>query len=549
MLTILQESKYVQSIHLEIRNQWLTDSSDALLVDAVLNSLCILIRTRPGTSSRIVTALLNFNPAQLASTSSSPRTRVMVRSMEKTTRILLTHLVRRDPQNPANPRIQQQIERNIRLFSEAFSDSKKRPLDAKGAESGDVTRQRIDVSTIQIPAFTAGSHSVADLFALIPPDGLRTFDVAQVPAPLVSKVSINALSKLDNDVFTRALEAVRDRLLSVANTPAGAVNPNTAPLGVDDDDDDYEPDFYEPEDAEQLLNKQDGSSSALEAIGLEDGLGLTSFSLPQPAQLTPEAALAAGNGTVSRVLDMLKDIDEPASKKLGFVRLAASAGNRDAWMTILTRLATRSSATLDEIKVKGEDEGLISQSLSNSIREILFNYVMEDFRKHIDVAVSWLCEEWYNDKLLSRLPGNRPAYYEKFALRLLDGFLPYLHSRDKVLTRFLSEIPELNSTMLVRVKQMCRDPSVVDLALKSLLYLVLMRPPAKEIALDTVQDIWTECMFLLVRLCEFCITNMFIDEDARSMAAKYLKKYRPNFLESATANTGGANDGMAITAA
>jgi len=76
---------------------------------------------------------------------------------------------------------------------------------------------------------------------------------------------------------------------------------------------------------------------------------------------------------------------------------------------------------------------------------------------------------------------------------LIDGFLPYLHPQDKVLTRFLSEIPELNKNLLSRVKHMCRDPSVVQLALTSLLYLVMMRPPVKEIALDTVQDIWTEC--------------------------------------------------------
>jgi hypothetical protein len=125
---------------------------------------------------------------------------------------------------------------------------------------------------------------------------------------------------------------------------------------------------------------------------------------------------------------------------------------------------------------------------------------MEDFRKNIDVAVSWLCEEWYNDKLLKKLGGDHPLHYEKCTLRLIDGFLPYLHPQDKVLTRFLSEIPELNRTILSRVKAMCRDPSVVQLALTSLLYLVMMKPPVKEVALDTVQDIWTDCEYRLQRL-------------------------------------------------
>jgi symplekin len=95
--------------------------------------------------------------------------------------------------------------------------------------------------------------------------------------------------------------------------------------------------------------------------------------------------------------------------------------------------------------------------------------------------------------MLAKAGDNFPMHYEKCALRLIDGFLPYIHPQDKVITRFLSELPELNRAILSRVKIMCRDPSVVQLALTSLLYLVMMRPPVKEIALDTVQGIWSDC--------------------------------------------------------
>jgi symplekin len=69
--------------------------SDALLVDATLNCLSILIRTRPNTSNRILNAVLNFNPLKLANSPMTPKTRVLVKSLEKTTRMLLTHLLRR----------------------------------------------------------------------------------------------------------------------------------------------------------------------------------------------------------------------------------------------------------------------------------------------------------------------------------------------------------------------------------------------------------------------------------------------------------------------
>jgi symplekin len=264
-------------------------------------------------------------------------------------------------------------------------------------------------------------------------------------------------------------------------------------------------------------------------------------------------ALSAGSGTVTRVLEMMKTLDEPTTRKnkSGFVRMAASSGSRDSWTTILARLATRSSAGLEDVAVKGEnDEDLWTHSLGNSIRDVLFNYVMEDFRRNIDVAVSWLSEEWYNDKLLQKAGGDAALHYEKCTLRLIDGFLPYLHPQDKVLTRFLSEIPELNSAILSRVKQMCRDPSVVQLALTSLLYLVMMRPPIKETALDTVQDIWTECKFSFVLLCIALnlngpLTDHAVDEDARPMAAKYLSKYRPAFLAAATQEGSGSNSAAA----
>ncbi|TWU77130.1 hypothetical protein ED733_008332 [Metarhizium rileyi] len=511
----------------------LQESTDALVVDATLNCLSILVRTRPATSSRIINALLSFNPLQLANSPLTPRSKVMIKSMEKTARLLLLHLTKRDPHNPVVPRIHQHIERTVHTVMEVLDDSRrKRPLETQQHDAYDAKRQRVAGSHIpQIPSLGPGPHSLADVFTLVGHDGIKSFDLSQVPAAMIAKITVTALSRVDPQLLSQAVDGVRGRLTTLANEPAPELNPNTAPLGVDDDDDDYEPDFYQAEDTEQLLNKLDGAYPPLptELTALDSTLALTSFSLPQPPQLTPELALSAGSGTVAKVVEMMKSLEEPAAKKnkAGFIRLAASSGSKDAWMTILTRLATRSSVGLEEISVKGEeDESSRQPSLSNDIRETLYNYVMEDFRKHIDIAVSWLCEEWYNDKMQARLGDDYPKNYDKNTLRLINGFLPYLHPQDKVLTRFLSEIPELNRGMLSRVKDMCRDPSVTQLALTSLLYLAIMRPPVKEMALDTVQDIWTDF------------------EDARPMATKYLSKYRPGFVEASEAKSSRDSAGL-----
>lgn len=221
----------------------------------------------------------------------------------------------------------------------------------------------------------------------------------------------------------------------------------------------------------------------------------------------------------------MRTLEDPAVKKskAGMNRLAASSYDRDSWITVISRLATRANAGLDDITDEDDDSQVTFTGvrLSDVIREQLFNYVLEDFRKRIEVAVSWLSEEWYNDKVQRQsaaaapVPRSVPAHYEKWTLRLLDGFIPYLHSQDKVLTRFLSELPELNTSIFSRVKTLCRDPSLVNLALTTLYYLVIMRPPVRDLSLDTIQDIWTDY------------------EDARPMATKYLQRWRLGFLEGA----------------
>jgi symplekin len=197
------------------------------------------------------------------------------------------------------------------------------------------------------------------------------------------------------------------------------------------------------------------------------------------------------------VLGRIKPAEDTLVRRAnpGWNRFAASTrGDRDSWLTILTRVASRSRGALEDIVVKKQDSDVLNPaSVSDQIRDALYTYILEDFRKRIDVAISWLCEEWFSEKIKAKRSADSPHHYRKLVLRLLDGILPYLRLQDKVLTRFLGEIPELDGTILSRIKQMCRDPTVVPLALTSLLYLVMMKPPARELALDTVQEIWTEC--------------------------------------------------------
>ncbi|KAI1769457.1 hypothetical protein GGR53DRAFT_472564 [Hypoxylon sp. FL1150] len=505
------------------------NSSDALIVDATLNTLSILVRSRPATSNRILNTVLNFNPLKLANSPMTPKTKVLVKSMEKTTRMLLMHLSRRYPQSSSIGRIQQYVDRLMRSRAEIFDEGSRKRALAEQANGLAVKRQRTGpVSShpqVEISPLPPGPHTLAEVFTFTSNEGLKNFNVGDsVPAPLAAKISVTTIARVDPQLLDRAIQGVRDRLAALYAVKQEQINPETAPLDVEEDEDDYEPDYYAAEDTEQILNKLD-SSPADERRELEKpvlgGLALPSFRLPPPPMLNPEQAAAVGQKSITRVFSTMRTLEDPAVKKAkaGMNRLAASSYDQSSWITVITRIATRTGGVLELFLPDEDDDTKGTPRLSDSIREQLFNFVLEDFRKRIEVAVSWLSEEWYDNELQKRAVASSPfhqeapASYDKWALRLLDGFLPYLHAQDKVLTRFLSELPELSAAMLARVKTLCRDPSLVNLAITSLYYLVVMRPPVRDIALDAIQDIWTDY------------------EDARPIAAKYLPRWRPGFMD------------------
>jgi symplekin len=265
---------------------------------------------------------------------------------------------------------------------------------------------------------------------------------------------------------------------------------------VDEDDDDYEPDFSTAETEEQILNKLDIISPDPEKVNAPD-MALGHFTLPQPPPLTHLQATEVGQGTVLRVFGVMQTLEEKIKKtKGGLNRLAASAFDRDAWITILTRLATRTLTGLENTDeaVKPESSDLDQESLANMIRESLRRYIIEDFRKRIDVAIAWLCEEWYNDKVQIKVSENAVLHYEKWVLKVMDGMVPYLDASDKnVLIRFVSEIPGLSPGVLERLKELCRNPATVTIALMSLLFLHMQKPPARHMVLAAVEDIWDTC--------------------------------------------------------
>ncbi|EZF12500.1 hypothetical protein H112_06616 [Trichophyton rubrum D6] len=510
------------------------NSSDPILVNATLNSIPVLIRTRPSISNKIINAILNFNPLKQANSPITPTTKVNIKSMERTTRALLLSIVKKAPTHPLAGRIQQYIERLAQSHNEIFDEaSRKRALPAEPTDVVDsAKRARLGLETPpqhKIPPLPPGPTSFGQLFTLTEDVGLASFDVKQLPVDLVVKIIIPVLTRVGGESLDLAIGAVRSRYETICKKQVFERQNQaaSAPPAADEDDDDYEPE-YQPMDIPGPptdIAKPEAPSTE----GLPDIVSLGPFVLPRPPPLSPEDVEHLGQETASRIFSMISILPQSSkavvnnpSQSLGFGRLAASSSDRESWLTLLTRLATRSPAGLESEESVDDQKEPGKQNIANTIRNMLYRYVLEDFRARMNFAISWMNEEWYNDQIQlknasSQIEGDPknpyvPIHYGRWSLKLLEGMLPYLDAKDKVLIRFLSELPELDSPLIQKVKTLANDPERVSLCIQALHYLIIVRPPARQLCLDALVDLYQTM------------------EETRPLATKILLKWKPEAL-------------------
>lgn len=486
--------------------------------------MALLIRTRPAVANKIISAILNFNPLKQANSPMTPRMRVLVKSMERTTRALLINVNkrcvaskehqtwrltgRRNPNGPMAGKIQAYVERLMQARNDIFDDvSRKRGAPMDGTP--DAKRAKLAPSAHKFPPLPPGPNSFAQLFTLTTDVGLTSFDVKQLPEAMVANIAGLVLEKIDQVALEAAINEIRARyahLQKIAQpTPVPDV-PMAGPTGIDDEDD-YDPADYMPaEDPSSAAFSSEVQQAVTELQQPDIALG--PFVLPKPPPLTEQETAMLSQQTVNRVFGMMASLKTSSSRaSLGFSRLAASTNDRDAWVTVMTRIATRAPADLETFDSEDEDGDAVKTedqedpekpSLANGIRQSLFEYVLSDFRANLNIAVSWLCEEWYNDKTLALqdVPNTRPPpkVYAHWLHRIIDAILPYLDARDnKVLVRFVSEVPSLDKGALDRIGSLARDPERVTMGVMALQYLVMMRPPVREMALEVLEGMWRDC--------------------------------------------------------
>jgi symplekin len=446
--------------------------------------------------------------------------RLVMISVEKTVRVMLLNIIRYDSgagfhrhhrmrcansgsrnnqQTPFAGRISQHVQRLSQAKAE-LNDSFSRKRTAASQQDAESKRQKVDraaVAASTTPKATPppappvdplqqmlpGPVTFAKLFTLATDPALTSFDGQQLPLDLVLQIVIGSMYNVDQGKLEAAIavclgspflslvvwiligaQAVGARYTAVmANPPPRATEalpiapsapqPQTADAGPP-----------EPPD-EMALVKAEKEEEDDDVVQLQLG----EFRLPPPPSLSPQQAQLASLDAMDRMFSVIDEFEKTSlisrKSKLGVHRLAASNWDREGWIALLIRMATRGCQD-GGVKLESGQE----PNLPNALRERLYKYIIGDFRQRMDIAVAWLNEEWYNDQAMARSePGApRQPQYHKWMMKVMDAIFPFLEVRDRMFMRMLSEIPSIPAELLDKVKLLCLDPDRSTLGIQML---------------------------------------------------------------------------------
>lgn len=145
---------------------------------------------------------------------------------------------------------------------------------------------------------------------------------------------------------------------------------------------------------------------------------------------------------------------------------------------------------------------------------------MINFREHMDLAISWLTEEWYNDTLS---PGANN--YDKWATRIYDNILPFIEAKDtRIFLRFLGDLPLILPLHVQKLKSLCLDPERQKLGFQAIKYLLMLRPPARGACVELCVDLYRN----RISLRDFLL---MVDADTKKGALEILKRWDPGTVE------------------
>ncbi|ODV94645.1 hypothetical protein PACTADRAFT_34393 [Pachysolen tannophilus NRRL Y-2460] len=412
----------------------------------------------------------------------------------------------------------------------------------------------------------AKDYSYASLYSLINPnDKVNQIDLSNIPPGILTNMVLIALKKIDRQTLAEGLNIISERYKEIISRPRNFNNSNNNNNNInnqfrrnngmlndfnnsnnrnvsfsEDDLTKIKQDEIKREEAKIAAEDDDyddDGDQPIDRAELEDSYNPeSSFQLPPPKILTYEEKKQYLKGIINHYLKLANESEnmaKVASEKFKndnseLSKVAIQNWNKDSWLVLLTRLATRGLLEEEKKEINGDRE---DENLSDLIRNAIFHYFADDIRGRVDIVIEWLNEEWFseyikNEKkaidLKENTDGSQPETikqenedtssaerallslhakgsivttpnYILWTSKVLDSMLLFLESNDrKIFIRLLSDLPYLNKDLVWKIKSLCLDPIRFKIGFQSIQFLIMYRPPVKETCIDLLKELYEE---------------------------------------------------------
>ncbi|EGW30182.1 uncharacterized protein SPAPADRAFT_57621 [Spathaspora passalidarum NRRL Y-27907] len=332
---------------------------------------------------------------------------------------------------------------------------------------------------------------------------LNNFDLTTVPQHILVSMVMNALERASVPKLTKALEIISERYTN-ALTMSGSSLVYQRPTQSVQGEQMKVQDKVKSEVKDESDEESDAEQYNPEAM----------YTLPPPKDLSFQDKkvqieliiknffkLAKGEKTTEEINEAEDNISSELTK------IAIKSWKKDSWILLLTRLATRGMRRRKPKTEDDEDEDSydletspddkVNQEMGDLIRTAIFDYFLENIHGRIDVIIEWLNEEWYSEvvfneanKIKNGETTQSTPIYDKWAAKVLDAMIPFLEPNDKkIFIRLLSDLPNLNQDLISRIKSLCYDPARSTIGFLALSFLIMYRPPVKQVCLDVLKEL------------------------------------------------------------
>ncbi|KAI5124287.1 hypothetical protein M0805_005134 [Coniferiporia weirii] len=483
------------------------------MMAAVVNSWSSLAKQRPSQTHMIISALASWTPGAICNFPAST-----IRSVEKTVRILLIHFSRTSQLNAAYAhQIGDALAQQAVRMEQALVDERNR----KAAAAAEASRKR-SINALSDEASEAKRLKTEHPSAGIA-DALANFDFTALPHTLVTDLIVANLQVLTEQSLALAVESYRQingLAIPAATGPRAIPEPIRAktppaersivkaepvdPLQMDIDDEEIE---YEPDKLNDELSRTEGLPPDLpegvELIDVDEALRFADFKMPSAREFSEAERGVVVRSSMSRIWNASNELITSADSIPSVHQPERSASSQDLWMLLLVRMITRvvpsemdgdkvdengAEGSHDDIKDSMEVDTLSRQE---RIRQTLFDYVMTDFPARERLAIIWMNEEWYNDKIRSsRDPDWRPNY-PTWVQKLVTAYEPLIDSKHRTFSRFLLDIPLVPQEVLFMLRDLCVEPDRMQVGFTTLREFVTQRIPLRNQAMKILLDLTT----------------------------------------------------------